>query len=755
MHCGVRGFDDAAGDGAVSSKDGCWNYTMHADPKGRLHLSRRGISNNLADGMASVRALCYDIGHAPIQSPNNSPSSTPDAHDAVVEWIVSFYEFLRGTLHHESKRPPTDPLWPLPFWHGLDMQGKDWKWLCAAHGRLLDLGAEPLHTPSPCTLSLTTDGLRVTYIGDVVAGLPHGYGVAFYCYAYGTHPSACGWSEGLWMGGARHALLSCGSGGWHSLMDDPAVSGDSVRGVTTHHDGKRTEAFWHDSILSSTPLRVVEKRRSTGLPYLWTSIAQTPSPPLFDPDRSRAIVWAEGARPAIDDITKIGTLLSLPNELLVAILAKLDGFDLGRFSTVCRAAALVASDDHLWKSAFQCSFGAIYDDLLCEFVWASVETKGYPLSFARAADTGRSWRWLFRAHASYYDPADPRGGPCVLDADHYVRPYLTQHDSRERSCAAFGPRSQMTIYVGDIATDDRGRIRPCGYGVMLKCRDLTSVGQSTERDRVRAAFDRLADRIPSGQHAHDERRRRIHNYQPPDVTRKRPGLLSWREIIVPPYDRLCAGFSVGLLSKGSHRGYVHVADCPSARGEIGYGYTAIRKRSAVVRGSHRSGKPFGRHDHVTADGDKMRIWWTGGGVKSRHMAKVAVFPPGHPCIRKSACDGAAKTLTITYTNGDRLELNCASVMQATLTCSPQCLDHAYASRVILCKNVAEVPAECYDTLPEEYIAGNLAICATGRTPDDEALRDYIRRGFMGWGPAHNTASMTFQARIDTLIEKEE
>lgn len=751
MHHKVRDLDGIAdGSAMVSSGGDCWSRTMRADPRGCPHLSRRGISNNLLDNMASIRALCSDaVRPSSTKPPEPSPNaSTTD--DVVVRRIVSFYEFLRSALHHESKQPPSDALWPLPFWHGLDMQGKDWQWLRAAHGQFIDLDAGVVPTESPCTLSLTTDGLSVIYIGDVVDGLPHGYGVAFHRYVYSTHPSACGWSEGLWMGGARYALLSCGSDGWHSLMDSPAVNGDSVRGVTTHSDGKRTEAFWHDSILASTPILALEKRRPAGLPSLWTAIAKTPSPPLFDPDRPRTIGSTEDTATST---TQSASLLALPNELLVAILSNLDGFSLGRFSTVCRVVAVLASDGRMWASAFRRSFGRIYDDLLCEFAWSNVDTKGRPLPFARAADSGRSWRWLFRAHASYYDPAEPRTGPCILDADSHVRPYLVRHDSRERNHTICSYRSEMTIYIGDIAIDENGCAYPCGYGVMLKCRDLGSAGQSTERDRVRDAFRRLASRIPSDRYGHGGCRWRAHNYQPLDPTKKRPGLLSWREIIVPSNDRL-AGLNVGLLSKGSHRGHVYVGECPSARGEIGYGRTMLRKRTTVVRGPHRSGKPFGRHDYIADDGVGLRVWWTGGGVKSRHMAKTATILSGHPYIRKSTVDTSAKTITTVYANGDRLVLRFSDAVQATLTCSSRCPDRAYASRVIRCENVAGAPTICESATSEREVASDLAICATGKTPDDEALRDYIRRGLMGWGPAHSVASTAFQAHIDALIDNE-
>ncbi|QBZ81251.1 hypothetical protein pclt_cds_663 [Pandoravirus celtis] len=206
------------------------------------------------------------------------------------ECIVSRVPLFACDACHPSKRRPSDPLWPAPFWHGLDLQGKDWQWLREAHERVVDLAADPPPQASPCTMSLTADGLCVTYVGDVVDGLPHGYGVAFYRYAFetqfpaGAGPRDCGW--------AAPATPSCrapptdGTRSWTHPDRQRAVGG-----TTSYNDGRRTEAFWHDSILASINEKAFVKCKPGGLPYLWTAVAKTPSPPLFDINKPHASLY--------------------------------------------------------------------------------------------------------------------------------------------------------------------------------------------------------------------------------------------------------------------------------------------------------------------------------------------------------------------------------------------------------------------------------------------------------------------------------
>ncbi|AVK75074.1 F-box domain containing protein [Pandoravirus quercus] len=748
--------DDIA---TTSLGGGCWARSISEGSVDIAPSARCGLFDNLLQGIPTIRRLCDDAARSLSEKALSCEATRGDV--APKECIVSpCASYLACDACHPSKRRPSDPLWPAPFWHGLDLQGKDWQWLREAHERVVDLAADPPPQASPCTMSLTADGLCVTYVGDVVDGLPHGYGVAFYRYAFETQFPAWGWSEGLWMGGARYALLSCAADGWHSLMDAPAIDSEPVAGTTSYNDGRRTEAFWHDSILASINEKAFVKCKPGGLPYLWTAVAKTPSPPLFDINEPHAVALSHTSHPSLaDDDTPTATLMALPGELLVAILAHVDGFALGRFSATCRAAAVLADDDRVWASVFCRSFGLLYDDLLSEFAWAIVDTKGYPLPFSHAAATGRSWRWLFVAHTRYYDPANPRSGPCILDADHYMRPYLAHHGIRETNPVTFVPPSpRQTIYIGDVTIDNCGYVWPCGYGVMITCRGLPAAARQAGDDRVPNAFERLAHPILSARDSWDDLDWCSRDdCSSTDPAGKKLGLLSWREIVIPSYDHLAAGFSIGLLSRGSRRGHVYIGESPSARGGVARGLTLRRKypTSAILCGLHRSGKPFGRHDYASDDGVRRRVWWTGGGAKSRHMPKDTLVLPDHPHIRKTTINRLAVfTMATTYHNGDRLVLYVTEGADATLTCSSSCPDPDYASRIIHCTNV--VPAPAIDGIPmvDQMITGVPPICVTGDTDDDRALVDYIRRGLMGWGPAHDAASMAFQAHITDLLDQE-
>ncbi|QBZ81250.1 hypothetical protein pclt_cds_661 [Pandoravirus celtis] len=352
---------------------------------------------------------------------------------------------------------------------------------------------------------------------------------------------------------------------------------------------------------------------------------------------------------------------------------------------------------------------------------------------------------------------NPRSGPCILDADRYMRPYLAHHDLRETNPVAFmPPSSQQTIYIGDVTIDDCGYVWPCGYGVMITCRGLPAAAWQAGDDRVPNAFERLAHPILSARNYWDDLDWRSSGRPPISPTGKKLGLLSWREIIIPSHDHLAAGFSIGLLSKGSRRGHVYIGESPSARGGVARGLTLRRKypTSTILCGLHRSGKPFGRHDYASDDGVRRRVWWTGGGAKSRHMAKDTLVLPDHPYIRKTSVKPLIVfTMTTTYHNGDRLVLYVTEGADATLTCSSSCPDPDYASRVIHCTNVAPAPALDGIPMVDQMITGVPPICVTGDTDDDRALVDYIRRGLMGWGPAHDAASMAFQAHITDLIDR--
>lgn len=423
-------------------------------------------------------------------------------------WRCAFVDAFGATYACEPWWPkgkvgdfPLGHSLPAPF-HALLAVGRSWRWLVSAHIQSVTSGgALALAKSGPHTVHFSrrapTNKERIIYIGDLVEGLPEGYGTLMLLSCgdendgnrsprrptieCATSENRLGWSEAQWMGGSRLALLSAATRERFYVPDLPTADGEVVCATLASHDGR----CFVGPCQNATPLRTIDSPfHDTGEPAdaVWGRLTTCPSS-LFDSARAHH-------RPDIDD--KGACLLDLPDEVLIGILKCTETAGLLVVRATCRRLQEVVDGyDDVWFEAFARDHGPSFDLWHASIMPHEADTVKRPAKrqtllradFSHLEPCGRTWRWLYEAYTKKRTWPQEGEMPCTteIECEHIGdvyegEPYpLSVGESR---CTPICAKRHFT-YHGDTtsaACDRRWfritperRWRPRGYGLVTFC----------------------------------------------------------------------------------------------------------------------------------------------------------------------------------------------------------------------------------------------------------------------------------------------
>jgi len=300
--------------------------------------------------------------------------------DAEPVWCGLFWNEHGGS-------PGGRPKLPACFAHAFD-HVRSWRWLWQAYTRHLPSGFLDGKMSGPCSIFFKRETETLVYVGDVHEGVLHGYGTMFVCAPLqpqdahdrcARHPlvgaRTKGWSEALWMGDSRYAVL------------DAFMAPDCT----------------------ATPNHCTDQKGKAKRDRLWERLVVCPMDALGR--------WRT-CEPSLDP--RAASLMMLPDEVLVPILERVSAKDLSLARASCqRLRCLVDGYDSIWFEAFMRDIAPQFAPWIARM---SASMPAGPANNPRAIvrqcfshahhylEEGRVWQWLYRTHLF---EADQPNGACA------------------------------------------------------------------------------------------------------------------------------------------------------------------------------------------------------------------------------------------------------------------------------------------------------------------------------------------------------